>query len=323
MAMRFRVGTLTCVVAILVGVSSAYGQDATLRYRWVKGDEVRYRLSQQGNTTVTGLPGVGEMTNDQSNVQVFHQTVEDVAADGSATLRQTFESVRMEMSSPAGKAVFDSAAADKPTDPIAAAMGMTMSAMIGESITIVVLPTGAVIRVEGMSRILDKILKTLPQNPALGQTISQLEGIMGDDAMRSLFEQSFVKFPDRAVKTGETWTGQFKMSNPMFGALTTTLTSTLKGVESGNGASIARITAMIAVTQDAEAKGSGLPGMTAKLADSKGEGEMLFDITKGRLQKSSFKSEMPVTMSLAGPSGSPINSQMLVRNTITLEIVEK
>jgi hypothetical protein len=80
---------------------------------------------------------------------------------------------------------------------------------------------------------------------------------------------------------------------------------------------------MIAVTQDAEAKGSGLPGMTAKLADSKGEGEMLFDITKGRLQKSSFKSEMPVTMSLAGPSGSPINSQMLVRNTITLEIVEK
>jgi hypothetical protein len=172
--MRFLVGTLTCVVAILVGVSSTYGQEATLRYRWVKGDEVRYQLSQQGTTTMTGLPGVGELTTDQSNVQVLHLTVEDVAADGSATLRQTFESVRMEVSSPAGKTVFDSAAADKPTDLVGATIGTTMSAMIGESITIVMLPTGAVTRVEGMSRILDKVMKTLPQNPAMAQTMSQL-----------------------------------------------------------------------------------------------------------------------------------------------------
>jgi hypothetical protein len=321
--MKFRVGTLTCAVAILVGMSSAYGQDATLRYRWVKGDEVRYRLSQQGTTTITGLPGVGEMTTDQSNVQVFHLTVEDVTADGSATLRQTFESVRMELSSPAGKTVFDSGAGDKPTDPVGAAIGTTMSAMIGESITIVLQPTGAVTRVEGMSRILDKVMKTLPQNPAMAQTMSQLKGSMGDDAVRSLFEQSFVSFPDRAVKAGETWTGQFKMSNPMFGALTTTMTSTLKGVESGSGASIARITVMIAMAQDPQAPPSVLPGMTARIADSKGEGEILFDITKGRLQKSTFKSEMPVTMSMASPAGGEINSQMLVRNTITMEIVEK
>jgi hypothetical protein len=321
--MRFLVGTLTCVVAILVGVSSTYGQDATLRYRWTNGDEVRYRLSQQGSTTVTGLPGVGEMTTDQSSVQVIRLTVEDIATDGSSTLRQTFESMRMEVNTPAGKAVFDSAAADTPIDPIAAAMGMTMSAMIGESITIVLLPTGAVSRVEGMSRILDKIMKTLPQNPAVAQTIGQLQGMMGDDAMRSLFEQSFMKFPDRAVKAGETWTGQFKMSNPMFGALTTTLTSTLQGVEASNGASIARITATIAMAQDAQASPTGLPGLTAKLADSRGEGEILFDITKGRLQKSSFKTEMPVTMSMTSPAGGDINSQMLVRNTVTMEIVEK
>ena len=70
MRFRFRVGTLTCVVAMLAWVSSAYGQDATLRYRWVNGDEIRYRLSQQGTTTITGLPGIGETTIDQSNVQV-------------------------------------------------------------------------------------------------------------------------------------------------------------------------------------------------------------------------------------------------------------
>ena len=320
--MRFCVGRLACV-AVLVGVSSAYGQDATLRYGWVKGEEFRYRLSQQGTTTITGLPGIGEMTADQSNVQVFRLTVEDVAADGSATLRQTFESVRLETNSPAGKVVFDSSAADKPIDPIAAAMGMTMSAMIGESITIVLVPTGAVIKIEGVSRIFDKVLKTLPQNPATAQTVSLLKGIMSDDAMRSAFEQSFVTFPDHVVKPGETWTGQFKMSNPMFGSLTTTRTSTFRGVESSSGTSMARITAMIAMKQDPEASPSGPTGMTAKLADSTGEGEILFDIAKGHVQKTSFKSEMPMTMSVTGPAGGQINSQSLVRNTITMEIVEK
>lgn len=321
--MRFRVGMLACVVAIFVGVSSAYGQDATLRYRWVKGDDVRYRVSQQGTTTINGLPGMGEMTMDQSNVQVIRLTVEDVATDGSATLRQTFESARMELNSPAGKAVFDSAAADKPTDPIAVAIGATMSAMIGESITVVLMPTGAVIKVEGMSRIFDKIMKALPQDPTGAQVFGQFKGTMSDDAMRSMFEQGFVTFPDHAVKAGETWTGQFKMSLPIIGTLTTTRTSTLQGVESSSGASIARIATMIAMRQDAEASPPGPMGMTAKLADSKGEGEILFDIARGRVQKTSSRSEMPVTMSMTGPDGSQINAQSLVRTTMTMEIVEK
>jgi hypothetical protein len=304
-------------------VSSAYGQDAALRYRWVKGEEVRYRVSQQGTTTISGLPGMGEMTMDQSHVQVLRLTVEDVATDGSATLRQTFESVRMELNSPAGKAVFDSAAADKPTDPIAVAIGATMSAMIGESITVVLVPTGAVIKVEGMSRIFDKIMKTLPQDPTGAQVFSQLKGTMSDDAMRSMFEQGFATFPDHAVKAGETWTGPFRMSLPIIGTVTTTRTSTLQGVESSNGTSIARIATMFAMRQDAEASPPGPMGMTAKLADSKGEGEILFDIAKGRVQKTSSRSEMPVTLSMTGPNGSQINAQSLVRTTVTMELVEK
>jgi hypothetical protein len=62
--------------------------------------------------------------------------------------------------------------------------------------------------------------------------------------------------------------------------------------------------------------GSGALGMTAKLADSDGEGEILFDIAKGRVQKTSFKTEMPMTLSVSGPAGSQINSQGLVRSTM-------
>ena len=44
--------------------------------------------------------------------QVFRTIVEDVAADGTATLSLVIESVRMEIDSPLGKSVFDSSSKD-------------------------------------------------------------------------------------------------------------------------------------------------------------------------------------------------------------------
>ncbi len=321
--MRTRVATLTTAVAVLLGASLVFGQDATLRYRWVKGDVLRYRLSGHSSTTTTGLPGMGDMTLDQDMTQVMRISVDEVAADGTATLRQSIESMRMEMTSPAGKSAIDSAAKDKPSDPRAAAMQAMISAMVGEPVTVVVAPTGAVTKVEGMSRLFEKVMKTMPQDPMTAQALKEMQGSMGDDAIRSMFEQGFATFPDHAVKAGETWTGKFQIRNPAMGALTATRTSTLEGVDSTGGTAIARIATTIAVKQDEAASRSGPMGMTSKVAESKGNGEILFDVAKGRMQKTSFKSEMPVTMSMSAPDGSPITAQTLIRTTLTMDLVEK
>ena len=50
--------TITAVVtaaliAGLTGIASA--QSVTLRYKWTKGEEVRYRVTQQTTATVSGL----------------------------------------------------------------------------------------------------------------------------------------------------------------------------------------------------------------------------------------------------------------------------
>ena len=125
--MRFRLAIVSCGVAALVGASVLHGQGTTLRYKWQKGDEVRYRLTQQGTTSMSGVPGAGDMTVEQNFVQVMRMTVQEVAADGSATVRQTFEPVRIEMGMPDGKMVFDSASPNKPDNPMAAAMASTDS----------------------------------------------------------------------------------------------------------------------------------------------------------------------------------------------------
>src|SRR5437879_5739485 len=99
---RVAMGLVTTFVILAGPVGSVFGQDVTLQYRWTKGDEVSYRFVQQSTTTVSGLPGRGEMTVETSMSQVLRTTVDDVAADRTATLRYIYESARWEMKSPMG-----------------------------------------------------------------------------------------------------------------------------------------------------------------------------------------------------------------------------
>ena len=70
---------------------------------------LRYRVVQTTNAAMSGIPGMGEMnvTNTMTQVQQF--TTTDVAADGAATLQVKFESIKMEMGTPMGTFVYDSA----------------------------------------------------------------------------------------------------------------------------------------------------------------------------------------------------------------------
>lgn len=319
-AMRTRFAMLAIAVALVADGSSALGQDATLRYKWVKGDQVRYRTTQRSSTTMSGVPGLGELTIDQTLVQVVRMAVEDVAADGGITLRQTFESVRLEQSSPTGTIVFDSTVASTPADQGAAVMATMMSAMIGESVTIEIAPSGRVNTVQGMSRILEKAMKTLPASPATTLAFNQIKGSMSDDVVRGLVEQGFATFSDRQVKAGDTWTSQSELINPILGKVTAARTFTLTSLDSRDGTSVARLAVTIAIKQ-VEPSTAGPLGIGAKVGDSESAGEIVFDITKGRVQQTSFKSETPLNMSLPQPGADPIDIKGLSRTALTMEIV--
>ena len=134
-----------CTVVLLMTVMAcpAFAQDVTLRYRWTKGDKLRYRFTQRTSTATTGVPGFGDMTSDQTTTQTFSIVVDDVAADGSVVLRQVFESVRIEVNTPMGKLAFDSDNKDAATgDPFGKFLAGVMPAMIGESVRMRLLPNG-------------------------------------------------------------------------------------------------------------------------------------------------------------------------------------
>src|SRR6478735_4265417 len=94
---RSRIASVACSVLVLAAAASAAAQGTTLQYRWTAGQEDRYRLTLKTVATMSGMPGGGTQTVEQTMSQTTAMKVLSVAADGTATVQLTFEAVRMEM----------------------------------------------------------------------------------------------------------------------------------------------------------------------------------------------------------------------------------
>ena len=122
-------------------------------------------------------------------------------------------------------------------------------------------------------------------------------------------DQGFAVLPDHPVKVGETWTSQLEVNNPILGKMTTARTSTLKSIENTSGAPVAHIAITVATKAGADSASPSILGVSAKIGDSESQGEILFDVTKGRVQTSSLRSETPMSISLDATGAGGINAR--------------
>jgi hypothetical protein len=134
--------------------------------------------------------------------------------------------------------------------------------------------------------------------------------------------QSFPKLPAQPVKPGDTWTGQIALGNQTIGRIAAALTFTLKHVD-GGASGRATVTAAMKLTQAVKPPAAGATRMTMTLADSRGEGELVFDIGRGRIVTNTMRTEMPSTVSLIAPDGSPVTFHNRVRTDAAMELVDK
>lgn len=302
----------------------AFRQDVKFAYQWKKGETIKYRVTQKSTTLLSGLPGgMGDLTIDQSTTQTLSSTVEDVAADSTVTLRQVVESMKMEMNSPIMTMAFDSAAPEASTGPGGTVLKDVFSQMIGQPYTLVMAPTGEVKKVEGISRLAEKVFKSVAPDPAMAGMLDGIKANMTDDAMRTMFAQSFAQFPDKPVKVGDSWDLQVTASNPMLGTLITSIKATLKSVDADAAGRVARIATTVAVKRDTSKPVPPNPmGMTLNVGEANGEGEQVFDVALGQLRSSTVTLTIPMTMSGTGPDGSALNMQTQVKSTTTTELVK-
>ena len=311
------------LAACVASASPAAAQTVTLRYRWTKGEAATYRLTSQTDTSVTGMPGAGAMTLGQTMTQVLKWTAEDVSADGVATLRQTFQSIKMQISGPAGKVTYDTAAPNDNPNPMIGAMRRVLGAMAGESIVVVMAADGTVASIDGASKILARISANLPEDPGAEAITQGMKSILSEDALKSTLAQSFAKLPADPVKIGDSWRGQVTLAAEIVGKIQGTSTFTLKAVDETADGSVARIAAALVLKQESIAAPSGPANVVMTLGNSKGEGEILFDVARGRIRRNTMRTDMPSVVSMTAPDGSPASVQNKTTTTTTMELVEK
>jgi hypothetical protein len=311
--------TLSAAAAVLLATSSLPASQATLmRFKWTPGEATRYRLTQQTDVSMSGLPGVGDMTLGTTMVQNQTLTVESVGADGTATIRARFDSVRMDMATPMGNVSYDSANPNAPSDPMLGAIASSLGAVVGESVTIVMTSTGAVQKVEGMSRILQKTTQ------AVGGGIPGMPGpeaMLSDDGMKATFQQNFSFVPERAVAPNDSWKSQLTLNLPT-GALVASSAYTLKSIDRVDGRDLARI-AYVTQIKPAGTGPSALGPVAVQMGEGNGQGETLWDVARGRLHNTSGTSVQPMNMTMTGPDGSSLAMQASTKTTTTLEVVVK
>jgi hypothetical protein len=300
-------GLTTAAIVLASGVLLA--QDVTLRYAWTKGEQLKYRMTNESTVGMTGLPGIGEMTTTTLIVQDQTMTAESIGTDGAATLQTKIDSLKMNVTTPMGGMAYDSANPPAPgTDPLAEQIGAMMGSIVGQTLTMVIEPTGAIRSLTGLQKMMEGVQRSAP-----GGMLGMSGMAMTDDALKGTFGQGFATLPAKAIKTGDSWTSSMKLPNPA-GTMTIDMNFTLKNV--------AGTIATIAYTQKATFVVTADTGpMQMKMGDGTGNGEITFDTKLGRMMKSTGTMSMPMTMSMAGPDGQQLDIQGSTQAKVTLQLL--
>jgi hypothetical protein len=298
-------------------LQAASGQNVTIRFHWSKGDTQQYRVTQESAVAMSGVPGMGEMNITTTLTQTHEYAVDDVTGDGTGTVRVKFASMKMGMNSPMGSMVWDSASPTAGGDQISQMMAQSLGPLVGQSITMVVTPTGEVKKIDGLTELMQKINSGMAASPMGG--MPGMGNVMTEDSLRSMFEQNFSALPQRAVKVGETWTRDSQLKMP-FGTVASAMTLALQGVS----ANVATITlkATNKVTVDTKALAGTPVPMNMTMGDGTSEGELAFDVKAGRIQKSTVRTVQPMSMNMTGPDGSAVSLEATTRSTTTVELIK-
>jgi len=323
--MDHRLGVPPAVAAIvLLTLAAPAAAQVELRYKWNKGDVLDYRVTLHTTSEVTGVPGREDTKTEQTITQQIALTVDGVAPSGVASVHETANAIRSEVRTPAGTIVVDTAApAETSKDPVAGAMSKLLASVIGQPINIVVAPDGTVRSLEGGARLLERIVTAAGADREAALASQALTSLYSDEALRSMLEQSFPKLPSQPLKAGDTWTGQLGLGNQTVGRIAAALTFTLKGVDGSADAQRANVAVAMTLTQAVKPPAGGPTRMTMTLGESRGQGDLIFDVSHGRIVRNTMRTEMPSTVSMLGPEGTPVTFKNRVTTTATMELANK
>ena len=243
-----RIG-IFAILLVAVVTPSVAAQEAPWRFQWRKGDILNYRVKH--DTSVKETIDANKVVTESKLTLVKQWKVIDVDANGVATLHMSLAALRTEQTRPDGeKLLFDSADLDKSTPEL-----KQMKQHIG--------PTLAVVRIDGYGR--------------------TLEVKQGSAAKYEAEPPFVVVLPAAAPKEGQAWLRPFNVTlEPPQGT-----GEKYKAQQTYSCTKINAGLATVAVTTEFKSQPDSVQERLP-LLQKEAQGQLVFDINSGRLQRAQF-----------------------------------
>lgn len=173
-----------------------------LRMHWTKGDT--HQMSVTLDQTIAQTLGPVHQETSQSMGVTYTFKVEDVDAQGNATISVRYDAVRFHAKTPSGVVDYDPA---KPATGPLPVMVTALASLVDQSYSVTVSPRGTVTQVVGVQKMLDNVLSHLTISDgvlrfAAEKTIRQQ---LNEANLKQSLRDVFTPFPDHPVAVGESW----------------------------------------------------------------------------------------------------------------------
>jgi hypothetical protein len=205
-----RWSVMGCLLAATV-IPAAGAEKITLGLHLKAGQTFHMVTTIESNLTQTIMGQ--EMVATSTNGMGYTYEIQQVADDGTATCKVTYNSVQVKMSMGGFDMQYDS------TKPAAGSSPMIkpFTALVGQSFSMRISPAGRVTDVQGVEAIYEKMLKDLelPDESMRGMVEQQVKEQFGAESIRETMEQMIgVGTPDGGVDVGDSWVRRASMARP-------------------------------------------------------------------------------------------------------------
>jgi hypothetical protein len=300
---------LAAISSLAAAASRLPAAEEKLRWKFAVGEKLDYTMVQEMNMSVTGGQ-VGQLNSTMR--QEMNMTWDVLGVDektGNAVIKQKFEQIKMKVSSPIGNFDYDSKSEAVPTG-LAAMIAPMYKAMTKGEFEITMTARGEVTDVKIPEDVI-AALKAAPGAATLGD-------ITTEKGFKEMIRKGALVLPEVAPKEGDTWSTQVAMNNEAGKQIVETIYKYL-GTKEIDGVKYAVIkpelkmqfadadgaAAEVPAAKDpaalAEAPQAAKPGkMAMKIAEQSSDGEVLFNIDKGRLYSTTLQQKVTIDASVAG-----------------------
>jgi len=294
------------VLCLLAITGSAWAEDGSLRWKFTPGDSQLYRMTQAARMDLH-LDGESDIVTEVHRVFDFQWSVESVAADGTASISVQVTRVRLHVVGPGGQETQYDTQSDQQSRGFALTLAPLFKTLLESELKAQMNSRGELSQLQ-IPEDLQNMLSSRPAGKARGQLGSA-------DDFQSLLRLGLPALPESdSFAVGQQWKEERKLENSPFGSPRAQNVYRWEATRQLQEEQLALIVPTTSISLNESAVG----GEEALITGQESAGEILFNLTAGRLQSSQIEVQLELNST---DGGQPVSGTLV--HTVTFEQLDE